>query len=119
MENSDSESKNVVSLEIDRDHIMECVMDYYIRHKSTWTEIVGVLKLLNRVAKQEIIPSTKYSFFKHFQKDFDFSFHVFCTTESCSSIEMIKCGSEKIEYVCPQCHTKNPVKDVKVAVCNI
>jgi hypothetical protein len=94
---------------------MECVMDYYIRHKSTWTEIEGVLKLLNRVAKQEIIPSTKYSFFKHFKKDFDFSFHVFCKTESCSSIEMIKCGSGKIEYVCPQCSTKNPVRDVKVA----
>lgn len=94
---------------------MECVMDYYIKHKAKWVEIEAILRLINKIAIQKIIPTSKYAFFKHFEANFNFDFHVFCKNEKCESIEMIRCGSEKFHYVCTECNADNSVGDAKVA----
>jgi hypothetical protein len=92
-------------------------MQHYIKHKSKWCEIESILQLINKIAKMEVVKTTKYSFLKYFENNMDCNFYVFCSNKECRRICKIKSGSETKKFTCAndECETVTCVENVEVA----
>jgi hypothetical protein len=115
-EESTTESKTI-TVEINLDHLMNCVMRHFVEHKSKWQEIESILRIFNDVAKKKIVGSSKHTFMKHFEKKMTYFFYVICTNTSCQAINKIKAGSGIKKFTCKdkKCSTISNVADAKVA----
>lgn len=104
------------AIEIDPTHIMNCIMEYYVRHKSKWSEIEHILHLINKIAKRKIVPVSKYSFMKYFDKSIEYNFHVSCSNIECKAVYMLKPGSSVNSIICQKenCKTVSAIEDLNV-----
>lgn len=105
-----------VGINIDVEHVFHCILQYYVKHKCKWVEVVDILKLINQICGEKIVPETKYHFFKRFKIGTQATFHMICKNKNCLHTTMILVKNETNSFKCQRCKTKNVLKDKKKKV---
>lgn len=58
---------------------LQMVMMHAMKHKLTWTAVEDMLKMINTILGQSVLPQTKYAFNKIFGTADSMTFHFYCT----------------------------------------
>lgn len=88
-----------------RGEAVMAVMTLGIRHSLTWIGIVDILKTINALFGNDVVPATKYKLFKYFSIDKDyFRYNIICPhcesllgkqyEVSTTEMKTCKCGHE-------------------------
>jgi hypothetical protein len=115
-EKAETSKGNSINVSIDPNHVMECLMHHFVKHKSKWREIEDILDLINKIAKQDIVGKSKYTFLKSFEKNIAYEFHAFCSNAECRAIYKIKPGSDTKSFTCTKelCKTETRMENAEV-----
>jgi hypothetical protein len=97
---------------LDAEWIFECVLEYYIKHKASWTEIEDILKLINKIHKNNVIPESKYHFLKKFKRGTKAKYNYKCKNIECNVIKEINSDSKIKSYIC-ECEFENSLNESK------
>jgi hypothetical protein len=91
-------------------------MQHFVKHKSKWREIEDILLLINKIAKQDIVGTSKYTFLKNFEQNIPYIFHVYCSNINCRAINKIKSGSGTKSFTCTKesCKSVTHIEDAEV-----
>lgn len=101
-------------MDMDPEWVYQCVLEYFVRHKSSWTEIVDIIKLINKIFKKSIIPESKYHFLKKFKQGTKASLYMKCKNKDCKDIHEIKTDDEKQTIFICKCGEENYMRDSTV-----
>lgn len=74
------------------------ILNHYVRHNQSFTELEDMLKLFNGVLETKALPESKYLILKHLPKDALFEIHQFCA--ECRKY----IGKEVIQNECSGCN---------------
>jgi hypothetical protein len=91
----------------------ECILEYFVKHKSSWTEIEDILRLMNKIHKKNVIPPSKYLFLKNFKQGTKATFHYNCKNKECKRVTGIDSDAHQKYFVC-ECKTENFLNDAEV-----
>ncbi|XP_032690727.1 uncharacterized protein LOC116853675 isoform X2 [Odontomachus brunneus] len=73
------------------------------RHSLTWVAVLDILKMLNKLYDDDILPASKYTLFKNFSvQDISYKYHIFCT--NCETYLGIRINLKTNElFTCNNC----------------
>lgn len=63
---------------INKNQILDWILDIYIRHRCSWELILDILRLVNKVLQKKLLPETKYMFFKFLHANVTPTFFLEC-----------------------------------------
>lgn len=97
------------------DKINEKILEYYVKHNCTWMEIEDLIKIINLILKQNLIPCSKYKFLNCFNRKIATTYHLIC--KNCNKYGFkFKLGDfQRVDLPCSQCGYGNDMKKPKVA----
>jgi hypothetical protein len=99
--------------DLDADWTFKCVLEYYTKHKSSWTEIEEILKLVNKIHKTDVIPKSKYHFLKNFKHGTKATYHYKCNNNECNAVKGINIDEKLKSYVC-ECNFEVNLNDSEI-----
>jgi hypothetical protein len=115
--------KLVIPVEVDK--ILDWIIEIYVKHKCSWELILDILRLVNKILQEKLLPETKYMLFKMISTNVSPIFHLICCKCGKVAHELdLECSKREKSFICDnfigdqsetKCGTKNDISSSKVA----